>query len=95
MWNEVGQALSQSMTKMLSQMAGLLPGILALITALLVSVLIAWAFSAIIRRSLAGIDFDVDLIHQFVKLGVVPERVVLRPIGAIPGVEVIGRVKQG
>jgi hypothetical protein len=58
MWNQVGEALSQSMTKMLSQMAGLLPGILALITALFVSILIAWAFSAIIRRSLAGIDFD-------------------------------------
>ena len=47
------------------------------------------------RQALAGIDFDVDLIHQFVKLGVVLERVVLRSIGAVPGVEVIGRVEQG
>jgi hypothetical protein len=34
------------------------------------------------------------LIHHFVKVGIVPERVVLRPIGAVPGVEVIGRVEQ-
>ena len=46
------------MTKMLSQLASLLPGILALVTALLVSVLIAWALSAILRRSLAGFEFD-------------------------------------
>ena len=58
MWNEVEQALSQSMTKMLSQLASLLPGIVALMTALFVSVLIAWALSAILRRSLARLEFD-------------------------------------
>lgn len=58
MWNEVGQSLSLSMTKMLDQFASLLPGVLALIAALLVSALIAWAFSAILRRSLTGLDFD-------------------------------------
>jgi hypothetical protein len=58
MWEEVEQSLSQSMTKMLSQLVSLLPGIIALTTALLVSVLIAWALSAILRRSLAGFDFD-------------------------------------
>jgi hypothetical protein len=58
MWDEVGQALSHSMTKMLSQVASLLPGIVALMTALLVSALIAWAVAAILRRSLAGFDFD-------------------------------------
>jgi hypothetical protein len=58
MWDEVGQALRLSMTKMLSQFASLLPGIAALLTALLVSVLIAWVLSAILRRSLAGFDFD-------------------------------------
>src|SRR5271169_3087458 len=58
MWNEVGNALSQSMTKMLSQLASLLPGIVALLTALLVSAAIAWALSAILRRSLAGFEFD-------------------------------------
>lgn len=46
------------MTKMLDQFASLLPGVLALIAALLVSALIAWAFSAILRRSLTGLDFD-------------------------------------
>jgi hypothetical protein len=58
MWDEVGQALSHSMTKMLSQVASLLPGIVALMTALLVSALIAWAVAAILRRSLAGFEFD-------------------------------------
>jgi len=58
MWNEVEQALTHSMTRMLSQLASLLPGIVALTTALLVSALIAWALSAILRRSLAGFDFD-------------------------------------
>jgi hypothetical protein len=58
MWDEVGQALSQSMTKMLSQLASLLPGIVALLTALVVSALIAWAVAALLRRSLAGFDFD-------------------------------------
>jgi hypothetical protein len=58
MWDEVGQALRLSMTKMLSQLASLLPGIVALITAVLVSALIAWAVSAILRRSFAGLNFD-------------------------------------
>jgi hypothetical protein len=58
MWDEVGQALNQSMTKMLSQIASLLPGIVALMTALLVSAVVAWALSAILRRSLARFDFD-------------------------------------
>jgi hypothetical protein len=58
MWDEVRQALSHSMTKMLSQLASLLPGIVALVTALFVSALIAWVLAAILRRSLAGIEFD-------------------------------------
>jgi hypothetical protein len=58
MWDQVGQALRLSMTKMLSQLASLLPGIVALLTALILSVLIAWALAAILRRSLAGFDFD-------------------------------------
>ncbi|MBZ5675133.1 MAG: hypothetical protein LAP61_12885 [Acidobacteriia bacterium] len=58
MWDQVGQALRLSMTKMLSQVASLLPGILALMTALILSALIAWAIAAILRRSLAGFDFD-------------------------------------
>ena len=58
MWDEVGQALRLSTIKMLSQLASLVPGIAALMTALLVSLLIAWAVSAILRRSLAGFEFD-------------------------------------
>ncbi len=58
MWDQVGQALSHSMTRMLSQLASLLPGIVALMAALLVAALVAWALAAILRRSLAGIDFD-------------------------------------
>jgi len=58
MWGEVGHALTLSMTKMLSQLAGLLPGIVALMTALIVSVLIAWALAAVLRRFLAGLEFD-------------------------------------
>jgi len=58
MWDQVGQALSQSMNRMLSEMASLLPGVVALIAALLVSALAAWILTAILRRSLARIDFD-------------------------------------
>lgn len=58
MWDQIGQALSHSMTKMLSQLASLLPGIVALIVAVLVSALVAWVLGAILRRSLASIDFD-------------------------------------
>jgi len=43
---------------MLSQLASLLPGMAALVVALLVSALVAWVVSAIVRRSLIGIDFD-------------------------------------
>lgn len=58
MWDQVGDALRLSMTKMLSQLASLLPGIVALLTALIVAALFAWAVAAILRRSLAGFDFD-------------------------------------
>jgi hypothetical protein len=58
MWNEVGQALRLAMTRMLDQLVSLLPGIMALIAALVVSALVAWVIAAILRRSLAGIDFD-------------------------------------
>jgi hypothetical protein len=58
MWDEVGKALSHSMTRMLTQIADLLPGVVALMTALLISALLAWAFAAILRRTLASFDFD-------------------------------------
>jgi hypothetical protein len=58
MWDQVGEALSQSTTRVISQLAGLLPGFVALIAALLISALLAWVVVALLRRSLAGIDFD-------------------------------------
>ena len=58
MWDQVGKSLNASMIRVLSQFASLLPGILALIVALLFSALIAWIVTAILRRSLASIDFD-------------------------------------
>ncbi len=58
MWNEVEQSLRLSTTRMLDQFAGLLPGVMALIAALFISALIAWAFSAILHRSLTSLDFD-------------------------------------
>lgn len=58
MWNQVGQALNTSMVRVLSQFASLLPGLLALIVALLFSAVIAWIIAALLRRSLASIDFD-------------------------------------
>jgi hypothetical protein len=63
MWDEVGQALKVSMTKMLSQLVGLLPGIVALTTALFVAALIAWALSAVLRRSLTSFQFDRRVAH--------------------------------
>src|SRR6516165_10328458 len=58
MWDQVGTALNASMVRVLSQFASLLPGILALIVALLISAVVAWVVAAIVRRSLASIDFD-------------------------------------
>jgi hypothetical protein len=58
MWNEVSQALNLSTTRMLTQVAALLPGFVALITALFISALVAWVVSAIVHRSLVGMEFD-------------------------------------
>jgi len=58
MWEQVQQALSQSTTRVVSQVASLLPGICALLLALLISVAVALAVAAIVRRLLAGIQFD-------------------------------------
>jgi hypothetical protein len=43
---------------MIGRLAGLLPGMVALIAALLISALLAWVVVAVLRRSLAGVDFD-------------------------------------
>src|ERR1044071_3221912 len=44
--------------------------------------------------ALLGIDFLVDLSRQGLEFLVVPLRIVLRPVLAIPGVEVVGGVEQ-
>ena len=58
MWDQVGNALNASMVRVLSQLASLLPGILALIVALFLAALVAWIVAAVLRRSLASMDFD-------------------------------------
>jgi uncharacterized membrane protein len=58
MWDEVERTLRQSMVRVLSQLADLLPGVMALIVAIMISALLAWLASFLLRRFLAGLDFD-------------------------------------
>jgi uncharacterized membrane protein len=58
MWDEVGQTLRRSTVEVLSRIAGLLPGTIALVVALLLAGLVAWAVTAILRRTLRGVRFD-------------------------------------
>ena len=58
MWEQVKQALVNSTTRFLTRFANFLPGFAALIVALLVSFLLAWVLASIVRRVLAGLDFD-------------------------------------
>jgi mechanosensitive ion channel-like protein len=58
MWYQVKQELIQSTTKFLTELAHLLPGMVALIAALLISIVLAWIFAIVVRRLLAGINFD-------------------------------------
>jgi len=58
MWEQVKQALMNSTTRFLTKFADFLPGFAALIVALLVSLLVAWLLASIVRRVLAGLDFD-------------------------------------
>src|SRR5262249_13769060 len=51
-------ALTESMNRLISQVASLLPGIIALIVALLIAALTAWVCAVVLRRALAGINFD-------------------------------------
>ena len=44
--------------------------------------------------ALGGIDLAVDLIDQRIKFLVVPERIVLRPARAVPGIEIVRRIEQ-
>jgi hypothetical protein len=58
MWVQVKQALLDSTARFLTRFANLLPGLAALIIALLLSAALAWILAAIVRRVLAGLDFD-------------------------------------
>jgi hypothetical protein len=58
MWEQVKQALLDSTARFLTRFANLLPGLAALIIALLLSAALAWILAAIVRRVLAGLDFD-------------------------------------
>jgi Mechanosensitive ion channel, conserved TM helix len=58
MWVQVKQALLDSTARFLTRFANLLPGLAALIIALLLSAVLAWILAAIVRRVLAGLDFD-------------------------------------
>jgi hypothetical protein len=58
MWNEIGSALSQSITGTLSRLAALFPGLVVLTVALLLAILVVKIVAALLRRSLARVDFD-------------------------------------
>jgi Conserved TM helix len=58
MWDQVKQALVDSTARFLTRFANLLPGLAALIIALFLSAVLAWILAAIVRRVLAGLDFD-------------------------------------
>jgi hypothetical protein len=58
MWNQVREALNQSATNVLAGVAGLLPGALALVVSMLVATLLGWILAFVLRRALAGVDFD-------------------------------------
>ena len=58
MWEQVQQALNQSTLRVLSEFANLVPGVLALIIAVMFSVLVAGVFYFVLRRILAGLQFD-------------------------------------
>jgi Conserved TM helix len=58
MWDQVKQALVDSTARFLTRFANLLPGLAALVIALLLSTVLAWILAGIVRRVLAGLDFD-------------------------------------
>lgn len=58
MWTQVRDALNQSATNVLTGLASLLPGTLALIVSVLVTALLGWVLAVVLRRILAGVDFD-------------------------------------
>src|SRR6516164_9304605 len=51
--------------------------------------------SSLIQTFLSWIDFSVDLHGQRLELRIVPERVILWAVLAVPGTERVGRIEQG
>lgn len=58
MWEQARVALDQSTTNFLTGFARLLPGLVAVIVALLISFVVAWLLAIVVRRALAGMQFD-------------------------------------
>ena len=58
MWEQARVALDQSTTSFLTGFARLLPGLVAVIVALLISFIVAWLLAIVVRRLLAGMQFD-------------------------------------
>lgn len=58
MWQQGQDALNQSMVRVLNQLASLVPGVVALIAAVLFASLVAGILYFILRRTLAGLQFD-------------------------------------
>jgi len=58
MWEQVQQALNQSMIRVLNEFASLVPGIVALVLAVAFATLLAGVLYFLLRRTLAGLNFD-------------------------------------
>ena len=58
MWQQGQDALNQSMVRVLNQLASLVPGVVALIAAVLFASLVAGILYFVLRRTLAGLQFD-------------------------------------
>jgi hypothetical protein len=58
MWSQVEQALNQSAANVMAGVVRLLPGALALLVSLIVAAVLSQLVRAVLRRTLAGVDFD-------------------------------------
>lgn len=58
MWDRAQEVLWQSVAQVLTEVANLLPRLVGFAVALLVGGLLAWILGAMVRRSLASLDFD-------------------------------------
>jgi len=58
MWNQVTRIMSQSTDRIVQSVAEFLPGLLALLLLVLAALVVGWVARAVVRRTLASIDFD-------------------------------------